>query len=501
MAGESLLIGGSRSAVWTAMRTLVAAIGVAATTTPAFAQTKDVEPRYVTVTADNTSLRCGGGDVWYVVGQAKAGDVLVVDGESYDWLRVSYPANIPALVVATEARAVPAKGGVELTQPSKLFAFSPNAAAQNPAAAVRDSWKSLLRDPLPAGTVLRLTQALNDTSGKTVGYLVEAPDTARAYVLAQAVRAATDAEKQAALRARSPQPQAATPAAAEPAPARASTPVTTAPSGSGEATTRPTTTPTADAGAPTGGTTTGAEQPAQAAAPTLSPDAPATTTMTGQPTETAKSAPPQDPVLRRIATFEDLDKAYKKVIAEPIGQAELDPLIAEYKRLLGSLGDAHEDNALRPAVTARMNLLEIRAQLQEDMQKLAAAEARARGASEDVTRLVQTYNAGRPYTAVGRLMASLIYDGERLPLMFRLQSVEGGESVRTLAYILPAPDVDLKGKLGSIVGVEGDGRQDPALRLDLIIPRRVDVLTSADRSVPAPPTTTTSAEPAGDAKP
>jgi len=76
---------------------------------------------------------------------------------------------------------------------------------------------------------------------------------------------------------------------------------------------------------------------------------------------------------------------------------------------------------------------------------------------------------------VGRLTASVVYDGKRLPLLYRVQSIDE-DSGRTLAYVVPAKGVDLSGSLGSIVGVAGVAHVDASSRLNIVTPQRVDKL-------------------------
>ncbi len=185
---------------------------------------------------------------------------------------------------------------------------------------------------------------------------------------------------------------------------------------------------------------------------------------------------------RPIATFEHLHAAFKTITAEPVEAAEIEPLIAEYRRLLASIPDTEEDVSLRKAVQARIELLDIRKELQQQMRKLAMIEESAQVDVVEIRTQIQGLRAHRDYVAVGRLATSSIYDGKRLPLMYRLQSIDD-DTARTLAYVAPAEGVDLKGKLGAIVGVEGADHMDSALRLQVIAPTRVDRLTTiADAS-------------------
>jgi hypothetical protein len=79
---------------------------------------------------------------------------------------------------------------------------------------------------------------------------------------------------------------------------------------------------------------------------------------------------------------------------------------------------------------------------------------------------------------VGRLVASTVYDGKRLPLMFRVLSPES-TSARTLAYVAPGSGFNLTEKIGRVVGVVGEAKMDESLRVNIIVPARIDVLTSS----------------------
>jgi hypothetical protein len=82
---------------------------------------------------------------------------------------------------------------------------------------------------------------------------------------------------------------------------------------------------------------------------------------------------------------------------------------------------------------------------------------------------------GRVYTIVGQLQPSTVYDGQKLPLMYRIVSV-GGVSPRTLGYLKDDAEMNLLGKIGAVVGVIGEAQVDRSLMLNVITPVRVDVL-------------------------
>jgi len=129
----------------------------------------------------------------------------------------------------------------------------------------------------------------------------------------------------------------------------------------------------------------------------------------------------------------------------------------------------------RQRIKARLSLLELRLDLQQSMRRLDRVAQQAEQGAEGIRQSAEDLDQRRPYQLVGRLTTSAVYNGDRLPLMYRLQSVEG-QAHRTLAYIVPNEKFDLRGKLDSIVGVQGRVRVDEALGAKIVRPERVDAL-------------------------
>ena len=188
-------------------------------------------------------------------------------------------------------------------------------------------------------------------------------------------------------------------------------------------------------------------------------------------------------VERPAPTIEELESAFRALTTQPVEDAEIEPLISEYERLRDSIEDSEENVAWRARVENRISLLKVRLQVQENLRDLQAATEQADAGAKAIAERMSNLDLTRPYALVGRLAASAIYDGKRLPLMYRLQSVDSGGG-RTIAYVVPTPDIDLRGKLGSIVGVEGASRVDQGLKLRIVQPSRVDLLTPRMTSVP-----------------
>ncbi|MCK6476735.1 MAG: hypothetical protein L6Q35_07890, partial [Phycisphaerales bacterium] len=133
------------------------------------AQVKDVAPSQVVVTRDKAEMRCGSDrNIYYKSGEVAAGTVLTIDGEMGEWARVSYPPKATAFVATNSVRYDEAAGTATLIEASRLYAE--NAVAGHPG-----SWKTLLANPLPAGTVLKVTALAKDEQGRVIAYHVVPP--------------------------------------------------------------------------------------------------------------------------------------------------------------------------------------------------------------------------------------------------------------------------------------------------------------------------------------
>jgi len=422
---------------------------------PAVAQVQEVQPFYAVVTSEKATLRCGDNDRFYKVGEAEAGLILLVDGEGQSWSRVSYPANLSAFVRVED---------VEITGPTVRLTQASKLKAANVVAGYAGSWKSLMTGALPVGTTLKVIEPAKDGEGPIVGYRVSVPDTARAYVESRALRRATDSEVTAF---RDKAGQVPTIAAAAKAPS----------------TTTVTPTPT-----PTPGTTT------IAAAPGTSPATSATPGATGNSatptlevvsrTSASRSSAPTTSGERRVGTAEELEGTFQAIWKQPILAAEFDELMAEYKRALDTAGPTTPKRGLEQ----RYQALKLRAEFRDNLRKQEEAKATLDADKVRLSEQLAEIERTRVYTIVGQLQPSTVYDGNRLPQMYRVVSV-GGTAPRTLGYLKKSDEVDLEKMLGQVVGVIGDATMDRSLMLNVITPVHVDVLRSGGSELTAPITT------------
>lgn len=421
----------------------------------AAADVANVPARCVVVLEDNVPLRCGDMDRFYRVGSVKKGTVLRLDGEGGGWLRVEYPSNLNALVPVTEAKVSVDGKNVEITSPTRLR-------AHNLAKGFRGSFKSLLDTPLAPGATLPLIEAVKGEDGAVVAFAVRVPGEGRAYINAQFVRAATDAEaKDYAAKRGNPgsilaSPENPVPNAETDAPRTDPTLETNMqnPPAEGGSLVDPMTPPT-EGGSP------------------QAPVNPEGTGPEGGTTDGGVAASPESAKPTVADVIRELEDKYAAVRKQPMDQAEWEELRTEHQSLLESLGDAPSYARLRRQLEARIAAIDVRIRYRDEMRALEANSTERRSAFEEQRRKIEAAERDGGYTLIGRLTASAIYDGGRLPLLFALRSVEG--QPRTLAYIDPGDDtIDIRAYLGQTIGVVGIVRMAPDLPIKLIEPARID---------------------------
>lgn len=436
--------GGRMLHPWLSCMALVAAALLAM---PAMGQVTNVEPYYVVANTQSALLRSGEMELAYPVARVELGTVLRVDGESGAWRRVSYPAGVGVIARAADVLPSPDGKTVTLTKPSSLRAHNVNDG-------VPGSWKPVLATALPANTPLKVIRFLDHAEARHRAYLVEPPDAARAFVHESHVRRATDEEVR-AHRGTGPESKPTEqPKATPPAPI-----------------------PTIDLTEqqrPTGQT----PQPAatETGQPATQPSTtPATTPAAPQPVEAAPT-----PLTPEPGSWDALEQAFQAVRLQGELDAELDELINAYEQAILKLGHSEEDQRIRRAMNQRVELLKIRRELQQERRRLAAVREEAQKEAEKLAAQYADVQASRRYTMVGRLTTSVVYDGQRLPRLLRIQSV-GEPLARTLAYVKPDPRLELDAKVGEVVGVLGEVALDRGVNLTVITPTRVDVLRPDQR--------------------
>ncbi|MCC5823638.1 MAG: hypothetical protein LAT64_13545 [Phycisphaerales bacterium] len=401
-------------------------------------EVREIEPTWHIVTRDGVSIRCGPESVFYAVAEYNAGRMLLADGRVGNQLRVRYPSDLTAMVPVDEVEAVN-DTTVRLTRASGLR--SPSLLL-----GLSGSWKSLYDAELPAGTRLTVRETLRNDRGQIVGYRVAAPRPPvaqghpRAFVAADAVREATPEEIERHMESRQPaEPTPTEPRVQEPAAEPEPEPETREPE-------------------PVEATEPERTEPAEPAEP-----------------ETRPEPPPQPPApVIEPSELEVLEASFADARRLPPAQLDeaLEELLAEFRR---TRAEADDDERLAAQLDMRIEWLQLRIATRDQRRAIEAALTSADERSRNLERQVAEWRRGRTYALVGRLVVSTVYNGERLPRMYRVQTVSPVDgATRTLGYVTPDPSID--GKLGRVVGIVGEPRFDPQLRLVIIRPDQVDVM-------------------------
>lgn len=544
-----------RPTMWTRVA-VTACLGVAFCAGSATAQLREVQP-YQAVVTTVTPMRSGDSQRFYSVLELKSGDLVTVDAESAEWARIAYPPGSSAFIRADQAELGPTSQSVKLKVESKLLSV-------NPEHGLSGSWKSLLPDAAKPGTEFKLIDIIKEKDA-VLGYRIAAPAEARGFVLARAIRRATQAEIDAAKTLSAgtlpPARNASTAGAQTPTPAASTNPSAPATSAREVPATMPTMGPNGQPAMTTSISVTPAESTATST-PTSSPAAGTPVSTPAEPTPSAASAsidltrpqqpsgqtpPPAaesgttpgtpatteitqstnsslpgtdaapgadaaaananpdgstaaTPVTERQpdapaaeateparallpSTAEDLEPLFQAVRRQDVMNAEIDELLTQYETLISRrpVGDRR-----RRVLEQRAEILRLMQDYRNERRTLEEANAAARAVTDDMSRRFAQYDVQRQYAIVGVLTPSSVYDGTRLPLMYRLQSI-GGSVPRTLGYIKPREDLNLPSKIGVVVGVVGEQNVDSSLRLNVIDAVRVDPLRAAENPVRVQP--------------
>jgi len=401
---------------------------------------QDAPARWFRVNSDNAFVRCdASATVAYPVGRVPKGTVVEVVEDRFGWARVrpngdafaSLHAFVPAEsgTIAADGRSIT----ITLKTPLKAANF---AAKEDPSR----SWKEI--DRLEPGTTLALVETVT-VDGKSF-HKVKMPSSSEAWINLAFLAAATPEEVA---------------AATKPATSGGSLEIVTAPT--------PANTPAGSAAS-----TTPAPSPSTTAVATAANE------VVGVEVLEASAAPRQSAaqVARQIARAElaDLESIWTNLKNAP------DPPVADFNdlrdRYLMLASSSGAGSAARARANMRAEQITLQGEIQArvaELRRLQAQDLIDLEAIRQVRRLIESRS---DYVAVGRLNASIVYDGRSLPLLYRVQEPGSGA---TVGYVIPTSDFTVGELTGQLVGVAGDIQYDESLRLNLITPRRIDVLTDA----------------------
>jgi SH3-like domain-containing protein len=443
---------------------------------------------WAVVTGNAVNVRSGpSAQSAYAFGKLKQGDFVHVLKEEYGWARVQTQGNafgdvcafVPAdrrVTLSADRTTATISARTELRAPNVEAGSSPD-----------KSWKQI--GFADAGTTLTV---LGTADGeKESVYKVKVPATAEAWINMQFLRRASDAETASATTAAATTastPAATTVAAAPVSPATSSAATSPAATANDTATAgvvTPVNQPNAGAPAPTPvtpdiglcTTTTATSSAGSPAIPpllgpkpvnaantegTTAPGTVVTTTVTTTRTTTPNTNTPKWVSSR--ATFDDLEQQFKAVRSQPDAGAEFEALKAKYEDLAAQDGSA---GSVKGVAGARAQQLTLLLETQSEVQKLERTKASLDTNKKGIADLILNIQRRADFTAIGILNASAVYDGQRLPELYRICDPM---TSATIAYVEPNADIAMAPMIGTLVGVKGGKDFDPALRLSVIKP-------------------------------
>lgn len=452
-----------------------------------------IGPFVAIVTGNAVNVRSGpSAQSAYAFGKLNSGDAVQVIAEEFGWARVRTVGtafgSLYAYVPADRRVTLATDGSAQVTARTDLRA--PNLDAGG---SPDKSWKQI--GFVEAGTALTV---LGTVPGeKESVYKVALPATGECWVNMSFLRRANAQESAALAASLVPVAPATKPA---PAPATASAPATTAVATPDTVPT--TTTPAAEIAAPVNAAPAGSAEVAtvqpQAQAtdsPALVAGSPSIPPLLGQaerkvapgtrtdshgegtieaaPTRRGTTAAAVAVPVRETprSTWADLEAQWKAVRAQPQASAELDALRARYLELASN---ARDGGSIAHMANGRATQLELLMETQVQAREIVAAQNKQDERAKAMYQLVLDIQSRADYTAVGVLNASVVYDGERLPQLYRITDPQTSQ---TIAYVLPNESLAMGTMVGTLVGVKGGKEFDSALNINVISPQVIELLT------------------------
>ena len=441
---------------------------------PASAQTSEDVSYIGVIKGADVYVRCGAAESYYPFAKVSAGDLVKITAEKFDWARVStlgpafqYGFGYVKYAKGDAGRfrlAADGRSGVTL---GKTDIIAPNLESKDSKSNYKDSWKAIAR--LEANQTLRVLETIE--SDRDTIHKVALPEGATGWVSKAYLEPANEAQIA----------QWSSSLTQKPAETKSNSPTKIDQSAGSSSGVKPVTTPAK------------ATTPAEIIAADMDESNSDSTSdsLSASETATPEVTPPAAtrPAEPKVPTLDDLESAYKLLQKEPIESAEVQPL----RQLYLDLGARNPNDArIQRYSKGRAEQLQIWSDLQKKRTELQAFRDKAKMTAAEADAIHKALESSAQYVAVGRVAASTIYDGERLPKLLRLQDAATG---RTIAYLKPDEKYQMVNLIGNLIGIIGDKTYDEQLRLNIINPRRVDLLTpeedqqaaSAGAKTEAPP--------------
>lgn len=415
-----------------------------------------------TVTADNVYIRCGpSASSAYPFGKLAMGDILEVVDEGFGWatVRTNGPAfrNVYGYVLAND-KVVLSPDGQTLTVNAETDVRAPNIGADgNPDSSFKAIGKASI------GSMLKVVATMNGEREKV--YKIAVPANCVGYVNLNFVRRSSAGEAAKMAQSVSNDSAAAkgagTVAVIEEKTSQATEIIAATATTPEKIITQATKTETVVT------ETVVANPKVEVAKPAVK----TTEVVVVAPQPAVQSAQASASEKRR-KSFNDLEVIWITVKAEPLASSEVGVLKDRYMILMN---DSDCEIEIKNVVETRVKQLIVQIEAQQRIRQLKEMRATLDADTEQVRVLKFALEARSDYTVVGILNASSIYDGKRLPLLYRLVDPAVGQ---TVAYVTTKNPAQLATMLGTLVGIRGEKRYDEALRVSVIDPTAIEILTT-----------------------
>ncbi|MCH2141449.1 MAG: hypothetical protein MK077_00405 [Phycisphaerales bacterium] len=150
----------------------------------------------------------------------------------------------------------------------------------------------------------------------------------------------------------------------------------------------------------------------------------------------------------------------------------VEQLRAGYVQVVDTESTAHPEIA--ELATFRLRQLELARTLNATRADIASAKKRIERSRSELNAQKSLLDESPDYVLRGRLTISPVFDGVDRPIYYRLQDPFSG---RSLAYLSPDSDVDVRGMLGQRVGIVGRLIWDQEWQVTTVEPERIDLVS------------------------
>lgn len=208
---------------------------------------------------------------------------------------------------------------------------------------------------------------------------------------------------------------------------------------------------------------------------------------------------PDDPAaaLVEAPTPQDADAAFRAAMNRPLRQRPVDQLLSDYQTLAADDALSYHDRLTASTHVAQLQYMARATRVLADIDGLQDELAAAQQARASAARVAPAQRPVR-YDATGRLVVSTVFDGRRLPRLYRLVNPQDGD---TVVYVRPSATFDPTESLGRIVQIVGKPRFDPNLKLHVIDPVQVHVASAGGFEPSAGPAVGNGAQQRADSHP